>query len=82
MNLKNYLESLLGKQRAQEVLEAKAQGRPILVCGEQGPTGKSTLCRVLNRMGATALEQHDLCVVRLDEPLKELTPHMDELISE
>ena len=67
MKLKNYLESLLGKQGAREVLEARAQGRPILVCDEQG---------------ATALEQHDLCVVRLDEPLKELTPHMDELISE
>lgn len=82
MELKEYLKELLGERTAQELLGAAAEGRTIIISGPNGPTGKSTLCAVLKKAGVSAVERKDVYEVSVHIPLKELTPHMSDLISE
>ena len=82
MELKEYLKESLGKRTAQELLGAAAEGRTIIISGPNGPTGKSTLCAVLKKAGVSAIERKDMYEVSVHIPLKELTPHMSDLISE
>lgn len=81
MNLSPYLIDLLGAQKAWQLLNAIAAGKTILVSGPNGPTGKSTLCRVLKKAGASAVEQGDVYEVNVHELLKNPTPHMEDFIS-
>ena len=82
MELNEYLKELLGERTAQELLGAAAEGRTIIISGPNGPTGKSTLCAVLKKAGVSAVERKDVYEVSVHIPLKELTPHMSDLISE
>ena len=82
MELRAYLKKLLGECTAQELLDAAAEGRTIIISGPNGPTGKSTLCAVLKKAGVSAVERKDVYEVSVHIPLKELTPHMSDLISE
>lgn len=55
----NELKSLLGEKTATAVIEAAKSGLPILITGRQGPTGKSTLCKILQKNGYEAAEVYE-----------------------
>lgn len=80
MDFNNYLESLLGKGKANKIKAAIKAGTPILITGPQIPTGKSTLCEVLRKTGATVFEQHEMYEVTLNRPLKTMAPRFAESI--
>lgn len=82
MEPKEYLRKLLGERTAEDLLAAISEGKTIIIAGPNGPTGKSTLCSVLKRMGVSVAERKDVYEVSVHVPLKELTPHMSDLISE
>ncbi len=82
MDLKTYLTNLLGEQKAKRLLRAVSAGQPILITGPQIATGKTTLCEVLRKAGASAFERREVCEVNLSKPLEEPTPRMANLISE
>lgn len=75
--LNNYLISLLGKESAHEIVDAIQNQKTILIRGAQGPTGKTTLCRVLREHGVAAVEEKDVYEVILDTPLENRIPHFD-----
>lgn len=82
MQFNDYLKKLLGEDSAHDLLKAISNGKIIVISGPQGPTGKSTLCRVLKRRGVPAFEQMDVYEVNIPDPLQELTPRMETFISE
>lgn len=53
------LKNLLGESTAHEVLTAAESGLPIVIDGRQGPTGKSTLCKVLRGYGYEVMEAYE-----------------------
>lgn len=75
--LNNYLISLLGKESAHEIVDAIQNQKTILIRGAQGPTGKTTLCRVLRAHGIAAVEEKDVYEVILDTLLENRIPHFD-----
>lgn len=75
--LTNYLNSLLGEKAALELLEAIQNQKTVLIRGAQGPTGKTTLCRILREHGIAAVEEKDVYEVILDTPLENRIPHFD-----
>ena len=75
--LTNYLNSLLGEKAALELLEATQNQKTVLIRGAQGPTGKTTLCRVLGEHGVAAVEEKDVYEVILDTPLENRIPHFN-----
>lgn len=75
--LTNYLNSLLGEKAALELLEAIQNQKTVLIRGAQGPTGKTTLCRVLREHGVAAVEEKDVYEVILDTPLENRIPHFN-----
>lgn len=82
MDLKTYLTNLLGEQKAKRLLRAVSDGQPILITGPQIAAGKTTLCEVLRRAGASAFEQWEVYEVNLPKPLETPTPRMADLIFE
>lgn len=68
MNLKTYLVYLLGEKQAKELLTAAEEGQTIVITGEQC-TGKTTLCKVLQERGYSAVEDFDTYTVTLSKPL-------------
>ena len=60
MELKKHIEVLLGQEAAGKVLKAADSGLTIVVAGPQGPTGKSTLCRLLNENGYKSVEAYEM----------------------
>lgn len=65
-----YLQSVLSKYDIGRLKHAVKIGKPIIVEGIQGPTGKTTLIRYLRERGAKAI-QYDLSeVFTLNEHLK------------
>lgn len=81
MELKTYLKDLLGDQESQKLIDAIAARKTIVISGPQGPTGKSTLCAVLRKVGASAVERMDVYEVAVHDPIEKLTPGMENLIS-
>ena len=75
--LTNYLNSLLGEKAALELLEAIQNQKTVLIRGAQGPTGKTTLCRMLRKHGASAVEEKDVYEVILDNPLENRIPNFE-----
>ena len=75
--LTNYLNSLLGKESALEIVDALRNQKNILIRGAQGPTGKTTLCRILREHGIAAVEEKDVYEVILDTPLENRIPHFN-----
>lgn len=82
MDLKTYLTNLLGGQKAKRLLQAVSDGQPIIITGPQIATGKTTLCEVLRKAGASVFEQWEVYEVNLSKPLETPTPRMADLISE
>ena len=78
MKFEDYLISLLGEKRASDLQEALREGKTIIVCGPQGPTGKSALVQVLRSKGYCAMESFDVCEVRLDKELPKMIPNFKD----
>ena len=57
MTLSTYLKELLGETKAHDLIAACKAGRTVAIAGPQGPTGKTTLCRVLTKAGYRAIEE-------------------------
>ncbi|RPJ97256.1 hypothetical protein CW357_00895 [Rummeliibacillus sp. TYF005] len=66
-----YLQSILSNCDIERLLYAISIGKPIIVEGIQGPTGKSTLVRYLQERGANAIEYNLSEVFTLNEFLEE-----------
>lgn len=81
MQLRKYLENLLGKSEAENLVDAIREGKTIVVRGPQGPTGKTTLCNALRKAGASAVESWNVYEVTVQGPLETQKPLMEELIS-
>ena len=75
--LTNYMNALLGKESAHEMVDAIQNQKTILIRGTQGPTGKTTLCRLLREHGIAAVEEKDVYEVILGTPLENCIPHFD-----
>ena len=73
ISLRAYLTEMLGLHAAREILSMSSQEkekRYIIIDGRQGPTGKSTLCKVLRKHGYQVLEMHEQKYMRLDAELQ------------
>ena len=81
MTFVEYLESMFGEQKTMELRAAIRSGKAIVIKGPAGPTGKTTLRRVLEKVEAPAFEERDLYEITVQKPLEKLTPRMEELIS-
>ena len=66
---KEKLTSLVGEKTANDVRNAIANNKPIIVTGPQGPTGKTTLTNLINENGGIAFEEFEILTVRLDRPI-------------
>lgn len=75
--LTNYLNSLLGKESALEIVDALRNQKIVLIRGAQGSTGKTTLCRILREHGVAAVEEKDVYEVIVDTPLENRIPHFN-----
>lgn len=74
-----YLETMLGKKKAAEVMCAVKSGKPIIVTGKQ-QTGRTTLCNYINSFGGNAVEDFNTCVVTLEKPLDCMIPNFIETL--
>ena len=75
--LTNYMNALLGEKAALKLSEAIQNQKTVLIRGAQGPTGKTTLCRILREHGIAAVEEKDVYEVILDTPLENRILHFD-----
>ena len=66
---KEKLTSLVGEKTANDVRNAIANNKPIIVTGPQGPTGKTTLTNLINENGGIAFEEFEVLTVRLDKAI-------------
>lgn len=74
-----YLETMVGKKKAAEIMSAVKTGKPIMITGEQ-QTGRSTLCNYINSIGGNAVEDFNTCVVMLTKPLDCMIPNYLETL--
>lgn len=63
------LPSFLSEEQKQSILEAKKEGKPIIVSGIQGSTGKTTLINFLNEMGMVAFEKWECLEIELNSKI-------------
>ena len=80
MNLKDYLVSLLGEKQAKELLTAVKEGQTVVISGAQS-SGKTTLCKVLQEHGYSAVEDFEIHTVALSKPLNRRIRNMKDTIS-
>lgn len=52
-----YLEDLLGPEKARRLAKAVRDGKTIIITGPQGPTGKTTLWDTLRKAGYPVIEK-------------------------
>ena len=65
-----YLKSVLTEEQLQVVRFAQKYGFTIIVSGPQGPTGKTTVTRILRRLGIDACEKYLTIEIKVDKPLE------------
>ena len=70
-----YLQSILSNHDIGRLLYAVSVGKPIIVEGIQGPSGKSTLIRYLRERGANAIQYNLSEVFTLNEFLEDQNPN-------
>lgn len=75
-----YLETMVGKKKAAEIMSAVKTGKPIMITGEQ-QTGRTTLCNYINSIGGNAVEDFNTCVVTLEKPLDCMIPNFLETVA-
>ncbi len=76
MTRKEYLESILTQNQIRDVEEAIKHGKLIMISGQHIATGKSTLLKYLESVGARAFEEYelkeDMFEIKLDKPLEKM----------
>jgi Flp pilus assembly CpaF family ATPase len=68
--LKEFLTTTVDKETAAAVRSAMKNDVPIIIDGPQGPTGKTTLCRLINDNGGVAYEAYQTLRIVLDKPVR------------
>ena len=66
------LPDFLTKQQQNDVAKAIKSGTPIIISGKQGPTGKTTLTRILRENGITAYEEWECTKIVLNNSSKDV----------
>ncbi|MFT8363753.1 MAG: hypothetical protein ABF608_11305 [Sporolactobacillus sp.] len=61
-----YLHSILDDRQIDQLLLAIQAGRPILIDGPEIPTGKTTFCRILRKIGLPAFENWESWGIQKD----------------
>ncbi|WP_435309639.1 hypothetical protein [Sebaldella termitidis] len=64
------LPDFISKEDEVYIRSAVKNNIPIIVDGEQGPTGKTTLVKVLREYGAVAYEPWECAKINLNKPIK------------
>lgn len=83
ISFKEYLEIMVGKKKAQEILSMNRTRREdtfIIVTGRQGPTGKTSFCQILNNHGYRALELYEQVTVELNTEIQQQTPRFSRFV--
>lgn len=75
-----YLNSILGIVGAQRLKVNLERGKTIIISGQQGPTGKSVLKKVLIKKGYKAVELYNTYEVVLNEPLENAIPNFENQV--
>lgn len=81
---KNYLISMVGAEKAEEILNMTPQEKKtkfIMVVGPQRPTGKTTLKQVLREHGYQALEPFEGMEIVLSDELQHPIPDFGHLVN-
>jgi hypothetical protein len=79
----NYLISMVGQEKAKEILsmtQQEKENRLIIITGRQGPTGKSALKRILRKHGYWVLEPCECVEVVLNKELQQPIPDFTCLV--
>ncbi|WP_430534424.1 hypothetical protein [Listeria rocourtiae] len=63
------LPGYLTLQQRVQINSAVRNNTPILVTGKPGPTGKTTLVRLLRNEGVMIFEPHECVIIELNENL-------------
>ena len=66
-NKKIVLPDFLTSNQKERILKAYKWGKPIIVKGQQGPTGKTTLVNCLRKQGIQAFEAWECLTLELDQ---------------
>lgn len=85
ISFQNYLTDLLGEETANNLLRMtpeERENKTIIVTGRQGPTGKSTLEKVLKKRGYQVISLYNCMVLTLDKEICNQIPNFDEVIDE
>lgn len=67
--LKSYLYSILSKKQVEEINTALKDGKTIIIKGPSGPTGKTTLKKILQKNGYRSVEEYETYAIILDKPI-------------
>jgi Flp pilus assembly CpaF family ATPase len=59
----------LTQEQKEQIISAVKNGSPIIVCGPQEPTGKTTLVNHLRELGITAYEEWEVAKITLNKKL-------------
>lgn len=55
-NLENALRAYLDEKQVHQVIHGIQIGLQIVICGSHKPTGKTTLCKILQELGVSTKE--------------------------
>lgn len=80
MTLKEYLISLFGDKKANEIFMSAKTGKTIVISGVNA-SGKTSLVKVLRKKGYNAVEDFETYNVVLDKKLDGIIPNIDSEIS-
>ena len=83
MTFEEYLVSMIGKEKANELLNMSCSEKKytfIIIDGRQGPTGKSTLSNVLKKHGFLTLELYEHKIIQLNNELQCQIPEFSKYV--
>lgn len=60
------LPDYLSEEQQEDIILAIKKDKPIIISGEQGPTGKTTLANILKSCGIKAYEKWECLEIKLD----------------
>lgn len=74
------LPDYLSEKQKEDIILAIKKGTPIIISGEQGPTGKTTLVNILRENGVTAYEKWECLEIELNDKFKSKNIPMEDVI--
>lgn len=83
ISFSDYLNSMVGMEKAKEILNMTQKEKAkqlIVISGQQGRTGKSTLKKLLRKHGYQVLESFECIEVILSEEIQHLVPEFTCLV--